>query len=135
MHPRRLPGSRKQCASHVPQVSLARSGSGVDPRREHSAQNARDVRVDELGPPLPCERRDRTGGVRPNPRQLAKFFRMRRQFPTVRDDLSSKAMEIAHASVITQAFPRLSNVCWTRFRHVVQRRESTEESLIVANDA
>lgn len=139
MGPRRAASPREKPTRDLPDLPLSRRSLEVGVRREGAAQNAGDVRVDELGPTLIGERRDRAGGVFANTWQLTQSARLGRKRavrrrPALRH-FTREPMEVAGARIVAESFPGLTHLTGARAREVGEVRESIEESAVVIEHA
>jgi hypothetical protein len=102
---------RHQRARMLPRRALARRRFDVGADREHAREHARHVAVDERRALAERDRRDRAGGVRPDPRHAAQLGRAARQLAR---DRARPRPQVARARVVAEARPRAE--------HVVERR-------------
>ncbi len=109
-----------QLARSGPQRLLPRCRLDVVLDREHAAEHAGHVAVDEGRALAVRDRCDRTGGVGPDARHVAQLGCGARQ--RLADGLRT-AVQVARARVVTQARPRGEHVVERRGRECTHRRE------------
>ena len=99
--------------------------------REHAPEHARDIAVDERRPFAIRDRRDRTGGVRPDARHVAQAARGTRQ--RITDRLRAR-VQVARARVVAEAGPRGEHVVEWRGCERRHRRKLRHPARPVRND-
>ena len=139
VHPGRTTRAGQQPTRDLPDLSLSSRGLEVRLGSESTPQDARDVRVDELGASLVGERRNGARGILTDSRQLAQTFGLGGQTAVRQSTLlchcSREAVQITGACIIAESLPRLAHLTRSRQGEMCQTRKPLHESIVEAKHA